>query len=166
MISNDKPAIRPPHTPASDRQVNTHLHLTGTAGRALGHRRTLTALPVWQESANGGQLSGSPVCSRAFLRAVLVRGCFAVFVPRLVRVAVNGGMGVGVEDHRDPQEEEHEREDGDDNGSKCRSGHGGHLQTPLHRRGSVGTSPAQGDARAKRVIAASIAARLFAYSAL
>jgi hypothetical protein len=100
------------------------------------------------------------------LRAVLVRGCFAVFVPGLVRVAVNGGMGPGVEDQRDPQEEEHERDDGDDNGSECRSGHGGHLQTPLHRGGTAGTSPAQGDAGVQRMIAASIAALLFVYSAL
>jgi hypothetical protein len=84
-----------------------------------------------------------------------------VFVPSLVRVAVNGGMGVGVEDHRDPQEEEHERDDGDDNGSECRSGHGRHLQMSLHRCGTARTSPAQGDPRARRVIAASIVARLF-----
>jgi hypothetical protein len=75
-------------------------------------------------------------------------------------------MGVGVEDHRDPQEEEHETYDWDDNGSKCRSGHGRHLQMSLHRRGTARTSPAQGDARAKRMIAASIAAHLFVYSAL
>jgi hypothetical protein len=67
-------------------------------------------------------------------------------------------MGPGVEDQRDPQEEEHERDDGDDNGSECRSGHGRHLQKPLHRRGTAGTSPAQGDAGAQRMIAASIAA--------
>jgi hypothetical protein len=36
----------------------------------------------------------------------------------------------------------------------------------LHRCGTARTSPAQGDARAKRMIAASIAARLFVYSAL
>jgi hypothetical protein len=109
-----------------------------------------------------GQLSGSPVCSGTILHAVLVGRCFALFVRGLMRAAVNGGMGVCVEDHRDPQKEEHERGDGDDNGSKCRSGHGRHLQTPLHRRGTARTSPTQGDAGVKRMIAASIAARLFA----
>ena len=65
-------------------------------------------------------LRGPPVGSRVVVRAVLAHGCFVIlvlFVRCLGLAAVNGGMGVRVEDQPDPHEEGYERDDGDDNGS-------------------------------------------------